>query len=61
MWVMAGVGLARVIGFVLDGPPDTRQLIWIGAEVVIVIACVFGLRAIATAAARRRSAARTAA
>jgi Domain of unknown function (DUF4345) len=51
MWVMAGVGAARVIGFVADGDPDTRQAIWITAEVAIVIACAIGLRVLA----RRRA------
>jgi hypothetical protein len=52
LWVMAGVGVARLIGFVVDGHPDSRQAIWITAEVAIVIACWFGLRAMA----RRRPA-----
>jgi hypothetical protein len=37
MWAMAGIGLARVVGFALDGSPDTRQYIWIVAEVALVI------------------------
>ncbi len=44
LWLMAGIGLARVTGFVLDGPPDTRQLVWITAEVALVLACAIGLR-----------------
>jgi Domain of unknown function (DUF4345) len=34
-WSMAGVGLARLTGFLLDGTPDTRQIIWITAEVIL--------------------------
>jgi hypothetical protein len=37
MWAMAGIGLARAIGFALDGSPDTRQYIWIVAEAAIVV------------------------
>lgn len=44
MWAMAGIGLARVIGFALDGAPDQRQWIWIIAEVLIVITCAVLLR-----------------
>lgn len=47
MWTMVGVGVARLVGFVIDGHPDTRQWIWIAAEVLIVAAC-------ATVLARRR-------
>jgi hypothetical protein len=39
MWAMAGIGAARLVGFAIDGSPDTRQYIWITAEVAIVIAC----------------------
>jgi hypothetical protein len=38
LWVMAGVGAARVVGFVLDGSPDTAQVVWIVAEVLLVAA-----------------------
>jgi hypothetical protein len=48
MWAMAGVGAARLVGFAIDGHPDTRQWIWISAEVVIVAACAIVL-------ARRRT------
>jgi hypothetical protein len=44
MWAMAGIGAARLVGFALDGGPDTRQYIWIGAEVAIVIACALVLQ-----------------
>jgi hypothetical protein len=47
MWAMAGIGAARLLGFALDGDPDSRQLIWLVAEVVIVIACAAGLRVLA--------------
>lgn len=43
-WAMAGIGAARLIGFAIDGSPDTRQYIWITAEVAITIACAFGVR-----------------
>jgi len=43
MWAMAGIGAARLIGFAIDGSPDTRQYIWITAEIAIVIACATGL------------------
>lgn len=35
---MAGIGLARAIGFVLDGQPDTLQWVWLVAEIVLVAA-----------------------
>lgn len=44
MWAMAGIGLARLIGFAADGNPDDRQLVWITAEVAIVIAGALVLR-----------------
>ena len=53
LWAMAGVGLARVTGFVLDGAPDTRQIVWITAEAALVIGCALGLRAIRSRRARR--------
>jgi Domain of unknown function (DUF4345) len=43
-WSMAGVGLARLVGFALDGAPDGRQWIWITAEVGLVLAGALGLR-----------------
>lgn len=43
-WAMAGIGVARLIGFALDGSPDTRQYIWITAEVVLSAASVFAIR-----------------
>jgi len=43
MWAMAGIGSARLVGFALDGSPDTRQAIWISAEVAIVIGCAAAL------------------
>ena len=46
MWAMAGIGLARLVGFALDGSPDGRQAPWIVAEVVLVIGCALGLRRI---------------
>jgi hypothetical protein len=47
MWAMVGIGAARLLGFALDGHPDTRQWIWITAEVVIVVACALRLRYLA--------------
>ncbi|CAN5874662.1 hypothetical protein BH11MYX3_BH11MYX3_07450 [soil metagenome] len=52
LWSMAAVGLARAIGFMLDGDPDTRQWIWLTLEVVIVIGAAIGLRVFARRAAR---------
>jgi hypothetical protein len=43
-WAMAGIGAARLVGFVVDGSPDTRQWIWIVAEVLIAAACAIILR-----------------
>ena len=39
MWLMVGIGLARAVGFVLDGDPDRLQWIWIVAEVLIASGC----------------------
>lgn len=47
MWEMAGIGAARLVGFAIDGSPDSRQWIWLVAEVLIVIACAILLRRIA--------------
>lgn len=44
MWTMAGVGIARLIGFAFDGDPDDRQLIWITAEAALVIGGALALR-----------------
>ena len=41
---MAGIGIARAIGFVVDGNPDARQLVWIIGEAAIVIVCAALLR-----------------
>ena len=38
-WVMAGIGVARAVGFVVDGGPDTLQWVWLVAEVVIAAGC----------------------
>lgn len=43
LWVMAGVGLARSYGFVADGDPDRRQLVWLGGEVALVVGCAVAL------------------
>jgi hypothetical protein len=44
MWAMAGIAAARLVGFAVDGHPDTRQYIWIVAEVVITAGCAIALR-----------------
>ena len=44
LWFMAGVGLARAVGLVLDGSPDRLQWVWMGAEVLIATACALALR-----------------
>ena len=36
LWSMAGIGLARGIGFALDGGPDKKQYVWLVAEIAIV-------------------------
>lgn len=41
--LMVGIGAARVVGFVLDGRPDTAQWVWIVAEVLIAAACGLAL------------------
>jgi hypothetical protein len=46
-WAMAGIGLARLIGFVLDGGPDTLQWVWLTAEIILAAGCAFGLRKLA--------------
>lgn len=44
MWLMIGIGLARAIGFVLDGDPDRLQWLWLAAEIAIAGACAWWLR-----------------
>jgi hypothetical protein len=44
MWAMAGIAVARLVGFALDGSPDTRQFIWLIAEIVITAVCAVVLR-----------------
>ncbi len=44
MWTMAGIGIARLLGFLLDGSPDGRQWIWLTAEALIVATCAVLLR-----------------
>lgn len=44
MWLMIGIGLARAVGFVLDGRPDRLQWVWLGAEVAIAAGCAAWLR-----------------
>jgi len=58
MCSMAGIGAARLVGFAVDGHPDTRQYIWITAEVALVIGCAWRLRVMArrTADGGRRTA-----
>lgn len=36
-FAMLGIGSARVVGFAIDGHPDTLQWIWLVAEFAIVI------------------------
>jgi hypothetical protein len=54
MWAMAGIGVARLLGFALDGDPDVRQAVWITAEVALVVGGVFVLRRISASAGRPR-------
>lgn len=44
LYLMVGIGAARLLGFVLDGNPDQRQWIWLIAEVVIVAVCLGVIR-----------------
>lgn len=43
-WVMAGVGAARAVGFIVDGGPDFRQWIWLIGEIAIAATCAVLLR-----------------
>jgi len=43
-WAMAGIGAARLVGFAIDGSPDTRQYIWITAEIAITAGCAWYVR-----------------
>jgi hypothetical protein len=47
LWVMAGVGLARAVGFALDGNPDPRQYVWLTGEIAITALGAWTLRGIA--------------
>ncbi len=47
---MAGIGIARATGFVLDGHPDTLQWFWMIAEITIVAVCAVALRRISAGA-----------
>jgi hypothetical protein len=47
MWLMAGIGVARAIGFAIDGHPDSRQYLWLGAEAALVVGSALGLRQLA--------------
>jgi hypothetical protein len=42
--LMLGIGAARVVGFVLDGKPDTIQIVWIVAELVLAAGAALYLR-----------------
>jgi hypothetical protein len=44
LWTMLLIGLARALGFALDGSPDTRQWIWISGEAIIVAVAAVVLR-----------------
>lgn len=41
--LMIGIGGARLVGFAMDGRPDTLQWVWLIAEVLIAIACALAL------------------
>ena len=36
VWLMAGVGVARLVGFALDGQPDSTQWSYLVAEVAML-------------------------
>jgi hypothetical protein len=44
LYLMVGIGTARLVGFVVDGHPDTRQWIWLIAEVIIIGVCLLVMR-----------------
>lgn len=44
IWLMVGIGAARLVGFALDGRPDRMQITWIVAEVVLAALGVVLLR-----------------
>jgi hypothetical protein len=48
---MTGIGAARLLGFVVDGSPDGRQIVWISAEIALAVGSLLGGRALA----RRRA------
>ena len=54
-WMMAGVGAARAVGFLVDGGPDGRQWIWLVAEIAIAATCAVMLRGRPGPSARRRA------
>ena len=41
--LMVGIAAARLVGFVLDGRPDTLQWVWLIAELVIAAGCWLAL------------------
>ena len=41
LWVIAGIVVARAVGFVLDGSPDGLQWVWLIAEIAIVAVCAW--------------------
>lgn len=43
-WLMACIGLARAVGFVLDGGPDGLQWLWLVAEIILTAGGIFVLR-----------------
>ncbi len=43
-WAMAGIAVARTVGFALDGSPDERQWLWLTIEIVLAIGCAVALR-----------------
>jgi Domain of unknown function (DUF4345) len=44
MWTMIGIGLARALGFALDGGPDTLQWVWLSAEIALATGAALALR-----------------
>jgi hypothetical protein len=44
MWAMIGIAFGRLVGFVLDGSPDTMQWVWLVAEIAIAAGCAAGLK-----------------
>ena len=43
-WFMAGILVARLYGFIVDGSPDNRQWLWLWCEIGLALGCFFAIR-----------------